>query len=250
MTPTGRVGRAVVVGTLAAALAACGSGGDGGEPTNGLDELPAEQIERRAAEAAHEARSVQLSGTVLTDGRSYRLDVRLTAEGAVGEVATEGTTFELLRIGEDLYLRASAEFWESEGIPAELESDPTEKLDGKYVRVPPEDPAYGELSGFTEKNAVLDLLLSLGEGERETGGEDEVEGHRTIRVQADGGRGGAMDVSLTGRPYPLRLERAGGAGELIMTDWNEEFTLNPPPEDDIVDYGDDVITGGDDGGDG
>ena len=84
MTPTGRVGRAVVVGTLAAALAACGSGGDGGEPTNGLDELPAEQIERRAAEAAHEARSVQLSGTVLTDGRSYRLDVRLTAEGAVG----------------------------------------------------------------------------------------------------------------------------------------------------------------------
>ena len=33
---------------------------------------------------------MQLSGTVLTDGRSYRLDVRLTAEGRLLLLAVEG----------------------------------------------------------------------------------------------------------------------------------------------------------------
>ncbi|WP_326598846.1 hypothetical protein [Streptomyces sp. NBC_01803] len=234
---------AACAGALALTLGGCGSG-DPDEGTNGMGDLPATEIEEQARQAAVDASAVRLSGTVISEGQSYRLDVRLSEEGAVGEVSAEGATFELLRVGEDLYIKADEAFWESEGIPEELESDPAEKLDGKYVRVAPEDPAYGQLTGFTDKETLLEGLLTL-DGERETGERGEVEGVRTIRVEADGGEGGAMDVSLDGAPYPMRLERGGAAGELMMDDWGEAFALRAPEEDDIVDYGDDIITPGD-----
>ncbi|MGK5533723.1 hypothetical protein [Streptomyces sp. URMC 129] len=226
-------------GALALTLGACASD-DPDEGTNGIGDLPAAEIEERARQAAVDASAVRLSGTVISEGQSYRLDVRLSEEGAVGEVSAEGTTFELLRVGEELYMKADEAFWESEGIPEELETDPAEKLDGKYVRVAPEDPAYEQLSGFTDKETLLDGLLTL-DGERETGERGEVGGVRTIRVEADGGVGGAMEVSLDGVPYPMRLERGGAAGELTMDDWGEEFSLHAPNEDDIVDYGDAMI---------
>ncbi|MGN0120673.1 MAG: hypothetical protein ACI39M_24705, partial [Streptomyces albidoflavus] len=59
----------------------------------------------------------------------------------------------------------------------------------------------------------------------------------TIAVSGDGGSGGTLDVSLEGTAYPLRLTRAGDAGELRMRDWNEKFTLKAPAEDEMVDYG-------------
>ncbi|WP_104531111.1 hypothetical protein [Streptomyces specialis] len=232
---------AACAGALALTLGACGGSADPDEGTNGIGDLPAAEIEERARQAAVDASAVRLSGTVTSEGRSYRLDVRLSEEGGVGEVSAEGMTFELLRVGDELFLKADEAFWESEGIPEELETDPAEKLDGKYVRVAPEDPAYAQLSGFTDKETLLEGLLTL-EGERETGDRGEIQGVRTIRVEADGGVGGAMDVSLDGVPYPMRLERGGAAGELTMDDWGEEFELRAPGEDDIVDYGDDIIT--------
>lgn len=224
-----------------------GCGGDG-EETNGVEDLSAAEIQERARKAALNARTVLLSGTVNTDDTSYRIDMRLAENGGVGEVSEGTNTFELLRVDKELYLKADEAFWQAEDLPAELESDPAKKLDGKYVKVAEDDPAYEELSGFTDKEVLLDGLLTL-QGELATGDRGEVDGVATIRVEADGGAGGAMEVALDGRPYPLRLERGGGAGEVTLTEWNQDFALRPPPEDQIVDLGDEVA-GGDDEGDG
>ncbi|MEO3750235.1 hypothetical protein [Streptomyces sp. B6B3] len=249
--PWRRAVGAGVAALLLTPLAACGSGGGSGEDTNGMEELSAEEIEQQARTTALEAQTVLLTGTVISGEQSYRIDMRLAEDGGVGEVSAEGgSTFELLRVGEELYLKADEAFWESEDLPAELESDPAKKLDDKYVKVAPDDPAYEELSGFTDKNLLLDGLLSL-QGERDTGDHGEVGGVETIRVEADGGTGGAMEVALVGPPYPLRLVRGGGAGEVTLADWNQDFPLRPPAEDDIVDYGEDMISpGGDGDGDG
>jgi hypothetical protein len=226
-----------------AGLAGCGGGGSD-EETNGIEDLPAEEIEDRAMATAREARTVLLVGTVISGDASYRIDMRLAENGAIGEVSADGGgAFELLRVGEDLYIKADEAFWQSEDLPAELESDPAEKLDDKYVKVAPDDPAYEELSGFTDKNLLLDGLLAM-EGERETGDQGEIDGVSTIRVEADGGQGGAMDVALVGPPYPLRLERGGDAGEVTLADWNQDFSLHRPEDEQIVDYGDDMITEG------
>lgn len=221
---------AVLVSLLGAVLALAGVTGCAGDPdagTNGVGKLPAESIEKRARAAADTADTVRLSGTVVGKGRTYRLDMRLRGNGGLGEVTAGGSTFELLRVGDDLYLKAGAGFY-GDQVGA--------KLKNKYVKVPAEDPAYEQFSGFTDKEVLLDGLFVL-HGALAVGDHRTVDGVRTIAVTADGGSGGTIDVSLEGKPYPLRYERAGGAGTLTMTDWGKDFTLRAPDEDDVVDYG-------------
>ncbi|GAB2872358.1 hypothetical protein [Streptomyces mayteni] len=229
-------------GLFALGPVGCGAEEDPDAGTNGLASLTPAEIEEQATATAAEATAVRVAGTVITEGESFRLDVRLGEEGGFGEVSADGgATFELLRVGEDLYMKADAAFWESEGIPEELDSDPAETLEGRYVRVAPDDPAYEQLSGFTDMNVLFDHLLTL-DGEREVA-EDrgEVDGAQTVTVLADGGAGGTLDVALIGQPYPLRLQRPGEAGELRMSDWNEDFELRVPEDDQILDYGDELV---------
>ncbi|UGY93490.1 hypothetical protein [Streptomyces gobiensis] len=246
MTVFARTRSAALAGAICAGLTAvlvgCGGGEeDPDEGTNGLGKLSAPKIERKARQAAESADAVRLSGSVVSKGHTYRLDMRLKDNGGVGEVSTKGgSRFELLRVDKDLYLKADADFWvhQEQGgkEPSKSDREAARKLEGKYVKVPPGDPAYKQLSGFTEMEILLDGLLTL-EGKRETGDRNEVSGVKTIQIQAGQGRGGTLEVSLIGTPYPLRLERGGGAGAVEMADWNKEFSLRAPNKDQIVDYG-------------
>ncbi|MFJ4844098.1 MULTISPECIES: hypothetical protein [unclassified Streptomyces] len=204
-----------------------GCAGDPDAGTNGVGKLPPTTIEQRARAAAEAADTVRLSGTVVSKGRTYTLDMRLRAGGGFGEVSTRGSTFELLRVGKDLYLKAGAGFYGDE-VGA--------KLKDKYVKVPTGDPAYGQFSGFTDKKVLLDDFFVL-HGDLAVGDHRKVGSARTIAVTADGGSGGTIDVSLEGTPYPLRFERAGGAGTLTMADWGKDFALRAPDRDEVVDYG-------------
>lgn len=234
---------AVCVG-LTVALAACGNS-DPDAGTNGVGKLSPSKIEKKARAAAERADSVKLSGTVVSKGQTYRLNMRLKQDGAMGKVsANGGSTFWLLRIGKELYLKADAGFWarqEKGGKqPSKSDVQAAGKLDGKYVKVPSGDPAYKQLSGFADMRTLLEGLLMIN-GKRETGDRGEVGGIQTVRVQGGGGSGGTVDVSLLGTPYPLRIERAGGAGTLELGDWNKEFELDPPAKQQVVDYGRKIV---------
>lgn len=200
--------------------------------TNGVGKLPADQIHAKARTAAESAEAVRLHGTVAAGGNTYTLDMRLKPDGGTGSVAAEGRTFGLLRVGEQLFLKADAGFWSNDGGDAAA----AEKLAGKYVKVPQRDPAYQKFSGFTDKDVLLGDLLSL-HGTVKTDGRHEQAGVRTIRITGDEGAGGSLDVSLEGTPYPLRLVRAGSAGTLSFSDWNKDFALKEPAKDDTLDYG-------------
>ncbi len=212
--PRGRIRRTVLV-TATCALAVTGatvlSGCGGDDPdagTNGVGKLPAGEIRTKSRAAADAAPAVRLSGTVVTSGRTYQLDMRLKTDGGIGSVTSKGATFKLLRVGEQLYLKADADFWNH----ADGSDGATGKLDGKYVKVPQGDPAYKKFSGFTDKAVLLDGLLTL-HGTLATDGHHDQSGTPTIRITGDEGSGGTLDVSLRGKPYPLRLERGGGAGD-------------------------------------
>lgn len=234
---------AVCVG-LTVVLAACGSS-DPDAGTNGVGKLSAPKIEKKARAAAESANSVKLSGTVVSKGQTYRLNVRLKRDGAMGKVAVNGgSTFWLLRVGKELYLKADARFWarqEKGGKqPSKSDVQAAGKLDDKYVKVPSGDPAYKQLSGFADMQVLLDGLLALS-GKRDSGERGEVGGVSTVRVQGAGGSGGIVDVSLDGTPYPLRIERAGGAGTLELDDWNKEFEVQAPAKQQVVDYGRKIV---------
>ncbi|MES4889800.1 hypothetical protein [Streptomyces sp. NPDC096012] len=218
--------------TGAMLLAACGGDGDPDAGTNGVGKLPAGKIQSRTRAAAEAAPAVRLSGTVVTSGRTYRLDMQLKAGGGSGSVTSQGVTFKLLRVGRQLYLKADADFWNH----ADGSDGATGKLDGKYVKVPQGDPAYKKFSGFTDKAVLLDGLLTL-HGTLATDGHHDQSGTRTIRITGDKGSGGTLDVSLEGEPYPLRLVRAGDAGTLGFSDWGKDFTVTAPAGSATVDYG-------------
>ncbi|MFF9201546.1 hypothetical protein ACF1AE_06925 [Streptomyces sp. NPDC014986] len=230
----------LVTGT---ALTGC-SEKDPNEGTNGVGRLSADKIQGRAQKAATSAGTVRLHGTVVTSGRTYTLDMRLKEKGGIGSVTTKGETFRLLRVDDELYLKAGAEFWgqgdgtEDGGGEGDGESDAAAagKLAEKYVKVPQGDPSYKKFIGFTDKNVLLDGLLTL-HGTLATDGHHQQSGVRTVRVTGDKGSGGTLDVSLEGTPYPVRLVRAGEAGTLTFSAWGTDFPLEEPAEDETLDYG-------------
>lgn len=234
-----------MVGAICALVVAGGAGltgcaeEDPDEGTNGVGKLSAAKIQSRTASAAKSADTVRLSGTVVSKGRTYRLDMRLAEDGGTGSVTSEGSTFRLLRVGEHLFLKADKEFWEHEddkGGNSHSDAAAADKLDGMYVKVPTGDPAYQRFSGFTDKDVLLDGLLTL-HGDLSTDGRHEQSGIRTVRITGDQGSGGTLDVSLEGTPYPVRLVRAGDAGTIRLTDWGKRFPLEEPSDDEVVDYG-------------
>lgn len=247
-TPLGRTRRTALAGALCAGLVVTATGltGCGEDPdagTNGVGRLPAEQIRKRTLAAADQAATVRLSGSVVSGKTTYKLDIKLSDEGASGAVTSKDTTFQLLRVGERLYLKAGAGFWRQEnGGSGGTAGTAAEKLGGKYVKVPEQDPAYKRFSGFTDKDTLLTGLLTL-HGTVSTDGRHEVNGVRTVRLAGGDGSGGALDVSLEGKPYPLRLSRAGNAGALTLTDWDKPFTPEEPPAADTLDYGRNLPTG-------
>ncbi len=226
----------VLTGT---ALTGCG-GEDPDAGTNGVGKLSADKIQARTTQAAWGANAVRLSGAVVSNGRTYKLDMRLKSDGGTGSVTSKGTTFRLLRVGGHLFLKAEAEFWDHEegdkGGDSHRDAEAADKLAGMYVKVPPGDPAHKRFSGFTDKHILLDSLLTL-HGTLATDGHYEQSGIRTIRITGDKGSGGTLDVSLEGKPYPLRLVRAGGAGTLRLTEWGRDFALEEPEKNEMVDYG-------------
>ncbi|WP_373317023.1 hypothetical protein [Streptomyces sulfonofaciens] len=228
----GAAGAGLIV--AGAALAACAGDPDAG--TNGEGKLPAQQIQSDTRKSARAAPTVRLSGTVVSKGGTYRLDMRLKDNGGTGSVTADGSTLQLLRVGDHLYLKAGASFWRGKDGEGNADSAAAAKLSGKYVRVPKGDPSYQRLSGFTDKDVLLDGLLTL-HGELGKGDHGETAGIRTVEITGDGGAGGTLKVSLEGRPRPVRLERAGGAGTLSFTEWGRAFTLREPAKGETVDYG-------------
>ncbi|MFI1969232.1 hypothetical protein BLA24_25320 [Streptomyces cinnamoneus] len=240
-----RTRNAALVGALcvglSAVLTACGGTEDPDAGTNGVGKLEPAAIQDKARTAARGAQAVHLSGNIVSEGRTYRIDMRLKNNGGAGRVSSSGAAaFELLRVGDDLYLKAPAGFWSRGSSPSPTaKADPAAaagKLDDKYVKVPADDPSYQQLKGFTDKNVLLDGLIGL-RGKLARGAHGTVGGVRTIHVTGSGGAGGTLDVSLTGTPYPVRVQRAGGAGQLELGDWGKDFALAVPDKGQTVDYG-------------
>jgi hypothetical protein len=245
---------------LTAVLTACGEEPppDPDAGTNGVGKLSATAIESKARAAAGRATAVRLSGTLVSKGGTYELNMRLSRTGAAGSVVTRTSTFELLRVEDALYLKADADFWASatdaedggqgdsgsEDPGAEGDSGPgdsgtgaADKLDDKYVKVPEDDPSYKQLRGFTEMNVLLGGLLEL-HGDVNKGDRSKIGGIRTIKVAGGPrGEGGTLDVSLEGTPYPLQFARGGGAGVVVLSDWNKAFPLTAPSKEETLDYG-------------
>jgi hypothetical protein len=212
--------------------------------TNGIGKQPPAAIMTHARAAALAADSVHLSGTVVSGGTTYRLDMRLRKDAGSGSVTSGTGTFELLRVAGRLYVKGDAAFYTlgasaASASPGAAGAGTANKLDGKYVRVHATDPSYRQLSVFTDKAALLGSVTDLGSPAGK-GAYSSVDGLRTVAVTTGSG---TLRVSLEGTPYPVRVERARGAGTLNLTEFGKSFKVSPPPAGQVLDYGSVPLTG-------
>lgn len=226
----------VLCGGLIAALTAC-AGEDPDKGTNGVGKLSAEQIDTKTRAAADSADGVRLAGTLVSKGGTYMLNMKLSDKGGTGRSLQEAQLRAPADRGRALHQGRrrllAARGGRQGGLP---DQEAAEKLGGKYVKVPEDDPSYRQLRGFTDKKVLLDGLLTL-HGTLNKGARDTVTGHRTIQLLGGKGEGGALDVSLEGKPYPVRVARGGGGGTVTLADWGRAVALEAPQDDDTVDYG-------------
>lgn len=219
-------GAPAAAGSTSASASASAAGGE-------LASLDATEILTRAKTAFKKAESVHLTGGGASGGESFKVDMRYSADKAIGTVSSSGQEIELRRIDKTIYLKADKAFWtQSAGAAA------AELLGGKYLKAPLTDQRVAQLASFTDKDAFVDEVLD-DTGTITKGEPKDVRGTPAIGlVNKDTDGGGTLYVATSGEPLPLQLlPEAGGAdsGTLDFLDYGKAVTVAVPPAAQTID---------------
>ena len=204
-------------------LAGCGSSGESAK-SNGEASRPAARVLADAKAAATSASSAHVSGSIQSEGTPITLDLSTArGKGAKGSMSTNGLKFDLVRIGDTLYIRGSDEFLKhfAGGAVAQL-------LHDKWLKA---SATHGRLKSL----APLTSLGALFEGVSATHGKLVNDGKKTYKgdpvvVIRDTSDNSKLYVAATGKPYPVAIvgARKGESGTIAFGDWNKSVSLTAP----------------------
>jgi hypothetical protein len=207
---------ATTVAAAALLLSACGS--------SPLEGKTGEEVSTLAADALEEAGSVHVVGTMDQDGEEGELDLQLQGDDASGSISLAGLEIELVVVGEEVFIRAPADFWAGFGMPAEAAAE----FEDTWVIVPAE--AAADFADFSLSGIADELRDPDGEVAEETRS-DEVDGD-PVRIveQADGS---TLTVADDDPAYPLEMASEEDGTTLTFSRFGEEQEISAP--DDAVD---------------
>src|SRR5205807_2031145 len=98
---------------LSAALSACGSSSSSG---NGVASKSPDQIVAAATKAIESAHSVHVFGSTTSGSSPISLDLSLVSgKGGRGQMSIGGASFQLVALGQYVYINASGAFWNKFG---------------------------------------------------------------------------------------------------------------------------------------
>lgn len=207
----------------AALLAGCGGSGDSAK-SNGEESKPAAQVLADAKAAATNASSAHVSGSIQSDGTPISLDLTTArGKGAKGSMSTSGLKFDLVRIGDTLYIRGSDEFLKhfAGGAVAQLLHDKWLKASATHGRLKSLAPLTNLGALFAGVSAQHGKLVN--DGKRTYKGADVV----VVRDTSDNSK---LYVAATGKPYPVAIVggKQGESGTITFDDWNKSVSLTAP----------------------
>jgi hypothetical protein len=163
-----------------------------------LADLSAEAVLEEAKAAFLAAGTVRIVGDITEGPETFSLDLMIAgSEGGRGSVSTGGATFQLVRVGTDVYFQAPASFYEAQSGP-EAAAD----LATKFVKATTEDPNFADLAAFTDLQALADELFSP-DGELEKTDVIELDGQQVLGLRDSDGS--VLYVAATGDPVPVRI---------------------------------------------
>lgn len=217
--------RTLVLSLVLAALLLAGCGGSGNSAkSNGEESKPAAQVLADAKAAATNASSAHVSGSIQSDGTPISLDLTTArGKGAKGSMSTNGLKFDLVRIGDTLYIRGSDEFLKhfAGGAVAQLLHDKWLKASATHGRLKSLAPLTNLGALFAGVSAQHGKLVN--DGKKTYKGADVV----VVRDTSDNSK---LYVATTGKPYPVAIVggKQGESGTITFDDWNKSVSLTAP----------------------
>ncbi|GHG40443.1 hypothetical protein [Streptomyces zaomyceticus] len=208
--------------------------------------LTADEIADRAVTATRSATSLRMAGRVVTDGQPLDIDFAVNdKDECTGLMKIKGGTAELRRIDRITYMKGDEAFWRvsmaSQGMPEPQIDVTVELVKGRWLKIAPGQPGASDLGGVCDLKSLLsDLDKDEAERRGLTRGPDaEVDGTpvATLVKKRTGGETTTVSVSREGKPYILKMVRAGGEepGTMVLSDYDEPVEVVVPPADETVD---------------
>jgi hypothetical protein len=205
---------------LGFALAGCGGSSSSG---NGIESKSPNQILEASKQAASQAASVHIAGSIVNEGKPISLDMELLAgKGGKGRISQEGFTIQIVQTGGAVYINGSAAFYKhvSGSAAAAL-------LQGKWLKAPANSGELASLAELTDLSKLIDTALA-NHGPLTKGPATTIEGHKAVTLK-DTAKGGTLYVAATGKPYPLQLTKSGSeSGKVVFNRWDQPVTVTPP----------------------
>ncbi len=204
---------------LALALAACGGGGGS---SNGIASKSPDQIVAAAKSAVASVSSVHVAGTVSSSGTKVTLNLNLVnGKGGKGSAAQNGLGFQIVTIGQEVYINGSPAFWRATAGAAAAQL-----LAGKWLKA----PATGQLASLATLTNVQKLFNQLlsSHGKLAKGKTTTIHGQQAIAV-TDTTNGGTLYVAATGKAFPIEISKTGtNGGQIVFDQFNQPVSLQAP----------------------
>lgn len=212
---------------LLTALAGCGGGSSSSSSSssgNGIaDKSPADILAATKA-ASDGAKSVHVSGSIVSSGSPITLDMNLLAgKGGRGKLSESGLSFELIQVGRTVYIKGSPAFYKHIGGSAAAQL-----FQGKWLKASASNSDFASLSQLTDLRQLVDQTLDNHGLSLTKSGSSTVAGQKVVGI-TDKSKGGTLYIAATGKPYPIQISKSGsGAGKITFDRWDGPVTLAAP----------------------
>ena len=191
-------------------LAGCG-GTSTSTRDNGIIEDTAQEALAATTEAAAKADSVTIKAkSSLLHGRTLKIDLALTKQGGHGTINLLGSEYEMLRTGQDTFIKGPPAVYKRFGITKTIPA-------GTWVKLPATGQAGAVLDLASETARILSTSGNVSKGTTTT-----IAGEPALQLNTEGKLyKGTLYVKTTGQPYPIKLEKHGReTGTYTFTSWN------------------------------
>ena len=205
---------------LILAIAGCGSSSSSG---TGVASKSTSEILAASKAAADSAGSVHVTGSLKSNGTPIALNLSLASgHGGRGQISQGNLSFNLIVIGNTIYIKGSPAFYSHFGgsAAAQLFQD-------KWLKAPVSGGELGSLAALTNFSQLLNQTLAS-QGTLVKGPTSTVAGTPVVELH-NTSNNGSLFIATTGKPYPIQIVKHGSeTGHVTFTDWNQPVSLSPP----------------------
>lgn len=216
----------VLLALTVAVLIGCGGGSSSSSSSssNGVQEKSPADILAATKAASDGAKSVHVSGSIVSGSTPITLDMNLLAgRGGRGRLSENGLAFELIEVGKTVYIKGSPAFYKHIGGSAAAQL-----LQGKWLKAPASSADFASLSQLTDLRQLVDQTLETHGGSLTKAATTTINGQKVVGI-TDKSKGGTLYIAATGRPYPIQIVKSGsGGGKITFDRWNGAVTLAAP----------------------